>query len=97
MPEYEVEQILDKRITNGKALYKIKWKGYPEDECTWEPEKNLTTCKEILRKYNDHLARTQELGRSQINPKTTATVSKTGSNHKNKDSNKESQRKKARD
>jgi len=50
---YEVDKILKKRVKNGKPEYLIKWKGYSEDDCTWEPEINLGSCKEMLKKYND--------------------------------------------
>jgi hypothetical protein len=34
---YEVEEILDERLNQeGFWEYKIKWKGYPMEECTWE-------------------------------------------------------------
>lgn len=39
---FEVEEIRNKRITKkGKTEYLIKWKGYPEQENTWEPADNL--------------------------------------------------------
>lgn len=31
-----------------KILYKVKWKGYPYSECTWEERKNL---KNLYKKY----------------------------------------------
>lgn len=33
---YEVEAILEMRIKKGIKEYKIKWKDYPIDSCTWE-------------------------------------------------------------
>ena len=51
--EYEVEAILQSEIRNTKRkvkgrhktyrtlYYLVKWKGYPEDECSWEPGTNL--------------------------------------------------------
>jgi hypothetical protein len=39
---YEVDRILAEKSTNdGKSLYLIKWKDYPDEECTWEPYENF--------------------------------------------------------
>lgn len=60
MEQYEVEKILGKRTgKNGKIEYKIKWLNYPESECTWEPENNLTTCKKMLERYNQIYGKTE--------------------------------------
>ena len=32
--EYEVEEIIDKKIKNGVTKYKVKWKGYPVSDCS---------------------------------------------------------------
>ena len=41
---FEVEAILEKgKGEAGEELYKVKWKGYDESECTWEPLENLKT------------------------------------------------------
>ena len=40
--EYEVEEIIEKKIKKGEISYKVKWKGYPLSESTWEPAKNLS-------------------------------------------------------
>eukprot|EP01033_Poteriospumella_lacustris_P013447 gene13447-gene14285 len=33
---YIISKILDKKIENGKTLYLVKWKGFKENESTWE-------------------------------------------------------------
>jgi len=38
---YSMEEILDKRITNGKVEYLIKWNEYSDHENTWESEENV--------------------------------------------------------
>ena len=39
---YEVENVLAKgKGENNEDLYKVKWKGFDESECTWEPLENL--------------------------------------------------------
>ena len=35
--EYLVEEILAERTHNGSIQYLVKWDGYPEERCTWEP------------------------------------------------------------
>ena len=32
-------------------MYLVKWKGFSEDENTWEPIENLQGCERILAKY----------------------------------------------
>ncbi len=39
--EYEVEKILKKRSRRGRTRYFVHWKGYPDSENSWIPEKNL--------------------------------------------------------
>lgn len=48
---YEVEEVKGKRVANGKKEYLIKWKGFGEDECTWEPISNLDACAKMITKY----------------------------------------------
>ena len=49
---YNIEKILDRRKTNGKLEYKIKWEGYPMNQSTWEPMKNLESAKELVEEYD---------------------------------------------
>ncbi|XP_063244548.1 chromobox protein homolog 5-like isoform X2 [Bacillus rossius redtenbacheri] len=48
--EYEVESVVDSRQYKGKRQFKIRWKGYGEDNDTWEFEDNLK-CPEIIEVY----------------------------------------------
>jgi len=49
-----VESIVGSRIEgDGIHYYRVKWKGYPETENTWEPKLNLSNCKDLVAKYED--------------------------------------------
>jgi hypothetical protein len=50
--EFEVEKILDHRTEDNGLEYLIKWKGYPQSENTWEPDTNLTNCRQLLTSYH---------------------------------------------
>jgi hypothetical protein len=50
--EYEAEQIMDLRRNGRQQEYLVKWQGWPEDYNTWEPERNLTNCKELVAEYH---------------------------------------------
>jgi transposase InsO family protein len=44
---YELKKILDQRVQKGRQEYLVHWKGYSEDEATWEPQKNFDGSKAI--------------------------------------------------
>jgi len=50
--EYEVEELLNKRIKKGQVEYLVKWKGWdlPEHN-TWEHRDNLANSSEIISEY----------------------------------------------
>lgn len=50
--EFEVEAVLDKRVSDeGKTEYLIQWKGYPGEE-TWEDTTNLF-CPDEIRRFEN--------------------------------------------
>ena len=48
--EYEVEAIRDYRIHRGKEQFYVKWKGYNEEDNSWENVSNLF-CDFLIKKY----------------------------------------------
>ena len=49
--EFEVEAVLDRRISAGKVQYLIKWKGFDQAENSWEPTVNLVNCRDLVDKF----------------------------------------------
>ncbi|CZS92347.1 related to TY3B TY3B protein [Rhynchosporium agropyri] len=49
--EYDVEKLLDTRITTrGQQEYLVKWKGFGDEENSREPTRNLN-CPDLLRRF----------------------------------------------
>lgn len=58
-PEFEVEDILQSREDDGVRLFLVKWKGYPHEVNTWEPETNLTNASDAIHKFWEELRSTE--------------------------------------
>lgn len=51
--EWEVEKVLGSQIDadTSEHFYLVKWKGYSVKENTWEPKKNLSNCRNLIREF----------------------------------------------
>jgi hypothetical protein len=51
--QYEVEEVVGRRVYSGKVLYLVKWRNFPREESTWESIKVLKNVKHFVKEYND--------------------------------------------
>ena len=51
-PEYEVEEVVSSRKHGRGIQYLIKWKGYGNEENTWEARSNMEKAKDAI--YDFH-------------------------------------------
>ncbi|XP_042858422.1 histone-lysine N-methyltransferase SUV39H2-like [Penaeus japonicus] len=49
--EYEVETIVGFKKSEGQYFYNVSWRGYGQEDNTWEPSENLTSCEELLVEF----------------------------------------------
>lgn len=53
--EFVVEKVLNVRMKNGRKEYYLKWKGYSDNENTWEPLENCGDCDDLIKIFEDNL------------------------------------------
>src|SRR5579859_524088 len=50
--EYEVQEILDSKLVQGKLMYLVDWVGYGQEERTWEPAENVEHAEEAVADFH---------------------------------------------
>lgn len=62
--EYHVEEIRDMKKIDGKTMYLIKWKDYPESETSWQPPENLIHAQRLLKTFHAQRRKTKKQHRN---------------------------------
>lgn len=62
---YVVDMILGKRIKNGFVEYLVKWRGWDEQDATWEPVTNFAAL-EIVDNYEDGIKESKGIKEEEI-------------------------------
>lgn len=52
---FEVERIMGKKKVGSLVLYQVRWKGFGQEEDTWEPARNLRNLQEMVAAF-EHVA-----------------------------------------
>lgn len=65
-PSYEIERLLDKRITRNKPYYLVKWKGYGHQHNVWYSIDNLKGATDLIADYEATAAITPRSTRRRI-------------------------------
>ena len=51
--EYEIDRILDKKISRNRLKFLVRWKGYTAEHDEWIDEGYLEHSKDLIDDYNE--------------------------------------------
>jgi hypothetical protein len=49
--EWDVEAIVDSRKQRGHLQFLVKWFGFPDSQNSWQDEKDLENCRELVKEF----------------------------------------------
>lgn len=53
-PFCQVDSIIDRRVRRGRVEYRVRWKGFPPDQDSWEPFTSLKeSCLPLIQKFHN--------------------------------------------
>ena len=62
--QYEVEAILDSRISRGRLQYLVQWKGYSYEHNSWEPATDVHSLLLVDKCYSTHPGAPRQIHRA---------------------------------
>jgi Chromo (CHRromatin Organisation MOdifier) domain len=51
--EYKIEEIHNSRRHRRRLEFLVHWKGYPDEDNTWEPERHLENAPQVVKRFYD--------------------------------------------